>query len=325
MRVIYNGSVNLLKGFVMFSIKFEEDGFYLYEDDERVFELPPVATRYNLIYAILDAIINRGLRKDFSFETDKIAEYLRQAFICLVPKLDAKDATTELKKMPKESVDFKWHHFDACKRFLDLDANHATFEKKLHYLGMEEEESLRMQYASDDSDVPADDSDSEQSLDEVQQDAGILEHIRFFSQKNRTPGKTPSPINKYKYVSPKQPEHNFKKLNEALGRLSLDKPSVSVNPKGQAVVDGKVITKTPVFIPGFRAINYMASRFSRHTRRAFRRPDLHAKRITIPNDQDIKGPAYFSEAVLQTHIDFYQEAPHIEKIFEKSSDLINRF
>lgn len=305
----------------MYSIKFEEDGFYLYEDDERVLELPPVATRYNLIYSILDAIISRSLRKNFSFETDKIAEYFRQAFIILVPQLHPEYATKEFKNSPKKSEDFKLEDFDACKRFLDLrNSKDISFEKKLSYLSLEEDENLPMQYASDDSDVPAEDSDSEQELTDMQIAAGLEKHANHIRKHNKT-----MPTRTHTHHLPEQSAHNFKKLNDAVGKLSLDKPRVTFNQQGQVEVNGVVMTHQSVFIPGFRAVNYMASRYSRQVRRVFRRRDLQAKRMTDPINHNNKGTAYFSEAVLQTHMDFYQDAISVPQIFDKNSALYQSF
>jgi hypothetical protein len=299
-------------------------GIFLVEvrssEKTQIFELPPVETKYDLVFSIIDALVSRSLHHEFDWKApDFVTQCLKRAFVCLVPKTEP--ITEEHKKdLPTNTNDFVTEHFDICKCFLDADKSHGvTFKNKLEFLGISDNCYYNLTYASDDSDTPSEISDDEPGLNEHQRCAGITKFDRFFGSKSKKTPEMPSKTFSLDFLFSEETSEARQKIkededffNEAFSSITLDKPRADLAEDGALLKNEKRATQTHFLVPGFRGINYMASRFSKEARQTWRRKDLQEKKTRA---------GVFSEAILQTRVDFYRDVDKIPEIFDQEAAL----
>jgi len=272
----------------------------------RVLNLPRTRTRYELIFSIVDAIISRSLRKNFSFKEDKIAFLLREAFFFLVPKITP--IQVEHKTMLSATNEFDVEEFDICKRFLDSTTKKEparTNDKKTFLNITPENDILHILdgYASEDSEEdPTEKTDAENQLA-----AGI---DKFISYLNKPFSEIPTHTFKHHVYTLSVSEGQD--LNKVLAffreaKRNLSAPRLLFDGSGYLLDSNQTRISSKFVIPGFRGINHMPGRFSDDVRRLRRGRNFQEK---------LSGQPLYSEAVLMSQFDFYQENEKYDHLFE---------
>ncbi|MCE3237457.1 MAG: hypothetical protein K0R24_438 [Gammaproteobacteria bacterium] len=291
-------------------------------------KLPSVETKYRLIYALLDGLINRSLAYNFPednlsfFIKDKYAAHLRIALSVLVPYLsiDHLPESSCLRGAVEPVYKFTIDKFNLLKQYLDqFGSKQGKLENKYQLLSIEEDEFFELtEYISDtDSEAeltcPLEVNGENDSLEEIRRQAGYERFIKYLEGRLKN-----CPKKIYKIPSIALPENVIKFANHFLvrkARSDLIEYDVFDSEGKILDVDGNLLFSKPIFIPGFRGINHMPGRFSDEVRRLLRKSEIQlAKRET----------AYFSEAVLKGHLDFYQDVELLKQTYEKDSEVYAR-
>ena len=246
---------------------------------------------YELIFAIVDAIVNRCLQRNFSFETDQHANHLRIMFGLLVNELNVKLGFAYDKHhfTKKTTSELTTDGFMAIKRVLDVDNSKKSDKDKQSYLNIAHLQDLDIALANALENYHSDDSDSEGEHSDKEEDT--------------------SPPSPFVYSNAKNPKEQQKSIEAA--RLKFNKFLSNRVPKRDKleVVNGKVkiddeFLAVDFVIPGFRGINHMPLRFSDNTRRLYRSQSLQKRRTVLP---------YYSEAIMMSRFDFYRDEEGIKQ------------
>jgi len=241
-------------------------------------------TSYELAFAIIDAIVNRSLQRNFSFETDSYAQHLRIIFSMLVPSFGSEQLrfghAYDASNLKGETIKFDVIGFIAIKRLLDSD---KTIEDKINFLGIIDSRKIDLALSSSLELYHSDDSDSEAEHSDSDEPTPSLKFIHSIPGDLTPVGKDRDKLNQF--LKGRDPTKHFLELSEGKVKIGAD------------------ILSTEFVIPGFRGINHMPLRFSDDVRRRYRKQDLQSRRTQIP---------YYSESVLMSRFDFYRDKNGIE-------------
>lgn len=285
-------------------VEIKEDGIYLYEETaEDITEvlsrmtfsktkkqprkvllqkITLIGSSYDLVFSLVDAIVNRSLQVGFNFENDTYANNLRIMFCLLISKLDTKFAFKyDKSQFAKEVKNYDIEQFIAIKRFIDSDKKKTR--DKITFLNIEKQEEIDAAlsealelYASDDSDSEAEESDENDDI--------LISSDFTYS------------ITNYERQEKKKIKEAQNKINKFLMERNPEEDCLEV--EGESIkIKGKSLNVL-FCIPGFRGVNHMPLRFSDEARRLYRSREFQDKRVKLP---------YYSEAAQMSRFDFYRD------------------
>jgi len=280
-----------------------------------------VGSRYELVFSIVDAIVNRSLQRNFSFENDQYALHLRIAFALLVPtlnynpslkygyKYDANNLTN------KSTLELDIAGFMAIKRFLDEGSNSILdlarssttkpdkkvqkLQRKMAFLNLAEITDFDRDLKNTLEQYHSDDSDSEAEYPEREIDPSNVPKFHHS-------------IKSYSASKHAKINADLNKLNHFLTTRDPQQEKLIFSDNGKIKIGNEEL-ETEFVIAGFRGINHMPLRFSDDARRLYRQPDFQIQRSIIP---------YYSEAVLMSCFDFYRSSEGIRQhlLVEKNNE-----
>lgn len=240
-----------------------------------------VGSSYELLFAIVDAIVNRSLQREFSFEKDIYAKNLRIIFGLLVPKFNMKYSLVYIRDDLKVSttMELAVKGFMGIKRLLDNDK--STAQEKRAFLNIDTLVGLDEALVQALENYHSEDSDTDGEKSEEEEDSSLPNRFRYSIEKNPKKEMIKASVNKFNaFLQKRDPETQHLEVVDR--KIKIDAEVLPVE----------------FVIPGFRGVNHMPLRFSDEARRLYRSKAFQDRRAEIP---------YYSEAALMSRFDFYRD------------------